>query len=200
MVLRARGPRSPFLACRRGGRARGMRACRRSSASSRTPSRTRCSRRHLGRPRGRTGPRRTLGTRRRRSRSERTGCPACPREECPTSRLRERPNLPLDDVLQLVRLYAERDSPKYEKAALRWLARYLTEGSPRLPALHGDHDELGEAGDVASSTSSARSAGSGSSVRWTPAPCAPSFKFRRLTGARADAPVDEREQERRDDD
>ena len=35
-------------------------------------------------------------------------------------------------LLQLVHLYAERDSPKYEKAALRWLERYLTEGSPRL--------------------------------------------------------------------
>jgi hypothetical protein len=42
------------------------------------------------------------------------------------------PNLPLEDLLQLVHLYAERGSPKYEKAALRWLERYLTEGSPRL--------------------------------------------------------------------
>jgi hypothetical protein len=33
---------------------------------------------------------------------------------------------------QLVHLYAERGSPKYEKAALRWLERYLTEGSSRL--------------------------------------------------------------------
>jgi len=32
----------------------------------------------------------------------------------------------------LVHLYAERRSPKYEKAALRWLERYLREGSPRL--------------------------------------------------------------------
>jgi hypothetical protein len=32
--------------------------------------------------------------------------------------------------LQLVHLYAEKDSPKDEKA--RWLERYLTEGSPRL--------------------------------------------------------------------
>jgi hypothetical protein len=31
------------------------------------------------------------------------------------------PNLPLEDALQLVRLYGERGSPKYEKAALRWL-------------------------------------------------------------------------------
>ena len=45
---------------------------------------------------------------------------------------RELPNLPLEDLLQLVHLYAERGSPKYERAALRWLERYLTEGSPRL--------------------------------------------------------------------
>jgi hypothetical protein len=45
---------------------------------------------------------------------------------------RERPNLPLEDALQLVHLYAERGSPKYEKAVLRWLERYLTEGGPRL--------------------------------------------------------------------
>lgn len=45
---------------------------------------------------------------------------------------RELPNLPLADALQLVHLYAERGSPKYERAALRWLERYLSEGSPRL--------------------------------------------------------------------
>jgi hypothetical protein len=45
---------------------------------------------------------------------------------------RELPKLPLEDALQLVKLYAEGGSPKYEKAALRWLDRYLTEGSPRL--------------------------------------------------------------------
>lgn len=45
---------------------------------------------------------------------------------------RELPNLPLEDALQLVHLYAERDSPKYEKAAMRWLERYLAESSPRL--------------------------------------------------------------------
>lgn len=45
---------------------------------------------------------------------------------------RELPNLPLEDALQLVHLYAERGSPKYERTALRWLERYLTEGSPRL--------------------------------------------------------------------
>jgi hypothetical protein len=45
---------------------------------------------------------------------------------------RELPNRPLEDLLQLVHLYAERGSPKYERAALRWLQRYLNEGSPRL--------------------------------------------------------------------
>ncbi len=38
---------------------------------------------------------------------------------------RELPNLPLEDALQLVHLYAERGSPKFEKAALRWLERRL---------------------------------------------------------------------------
>ncbi len=45
---------------------------------------------------------------------------------------RELPNLPLEDALQLVHLYAERGSPKFEKAAMRWLERYLVESSPRL--------------------------------------------------------------------
>ena len=45
---------------------------------------------------------------------------------------RELPNLPLEDALQLVHLYAERGSPKYEKAAMRWLERYLAEARPRL--------------------------------------------------------------------
>ena len=45
---------------------------------------------------------------------------------------RERPNLPLEDALELVHLYAEKGSPKYEKSAMRWLERYLTEGLPRL--------------------------------------------------------------------
>lgn len=45
---------------------------------------------------------------------------------------REITNLPLEGALQLVYLYAEMDSPKFERAALRWLERYLTEGSPRL--------------------------------------------------------------------
>ena len=43
---------------------------------------------------------------------------------------RELPNLTLEDALQLVHLYAELGSPNYERAALRWLERYLTEGMP----------------------------------------------------------------------
>ncbi len=45
---------------------------------------------------------------------------------------REITKLALEDALQLVHLYAELDSPKYENAALRWLERYLAETSPRL--------------------------------------------------------------------
>jgi hypothetical protein len=45
---------------------------------------------------------------------------------------RELPNLSLEEALQLVHLYGERGSPKFERAALRWLERYLTEDSPRL--------------------------------------------------------------------
>ena len=45
---------------------------------------------------------------------------------------RELPKLSLQDALQLVHLYAERGSPKYEKAAMRWLERYMAVGSPSL--------------------------------------------------------------------
>jgi len=45
---------------------------------------------------------------------------------------RDLPNLSLADALQLVHLYAERGSPKFEPAARRWLVRYLTEGTPGL--------------------------------------------------------------------
>jgi hypothetical protein len=37
-----------------------------------------------------------------------------------------------EEALQPVRLYQERESPKLEKAAMRWLERHLTQGSPRL--------------------------------------------------------------------
>jgi hypothetical protein len=45
---------------------------------------------------------------------------------------RELPNLSLQDALQLVHLYGERGSPKFEPAARRWLVRYLTEGTPSI--------------------------------------------------------------------
>jgi hypothetical protein len=45
---------------------------------------------------------------------------------------RELPNLSLADALQLVHLYAERGSPKFEPAARRWLVRYLSDGTPSL--------------------------------------------------------------------
>jgi hypothetical protein len=38
---------------------------------------------------------------------------------CAEDAARELPNLPLEDALQLVKLYAERGSPKYEKAPMR---------------------------------------------------------------------------------
>ena len=65
---------------------------------------------------------------------------------------RELPNLTLEDALRLVNLYAERGSPKYEKAALRWLERYLAEGSPRLRHFcrrrHGSGEARVEAGGL----------------------------------------------------
>jgi hypothetical protein len=45
---------------------------------------------------------------------------------------RELPNLSLEEALQLVHLYAQRGSPKFEPAARRWLVRYLSEGTPGL--------------------------------------------------------------------
>ena len=42
------------------------------------------------------------------------------------------PHVPLEDALKLVYLYAEKESPKYERAALRWLLRYLEEKDPTL--------------------------------------------------------------------
>jgi hypothetical protein len=45
---------------------------------------------------------------------------------------RELPNLSLEDSLVLVRLYAEKESPKYEKAAAA-LARALPSGGHTAP-------------------------------------------------------------------
>ena len=38
----------------------------------------------------------------------------------------------LEDALKLVHLYAEKESPKYERAAMRFSERYLTERAPTL--------------------------------------------------------------------
>ena len=56
------------------------------------------------------------------------------------------PNLPLEDALQLVHLYAERGSPKFERAAMRWLERCLAEVTPRLRALRRDTAGLAKLG------------------------------------------------------
>jgi hypothetical protein len=62
-------------------------------------------------------------------------------EPCePEDAARELPILPLEDALQLVHLYVDRGSPKFETAAMRWLERYLTELA-QAPALRGDHGE-----------------------------------------------------------
>jgi hypothetical protein len=45
---------------------------------------------------------------------------------------RELPKLTLEEARLLVELYGERGSPKYERAALRWLERFLFEEEPSL--------------------------------------------------------------------
>jgi hypothetical protein len=43
-------------------------------------------------------------------------------------RARSPPQLTLENALRLLFLYAEKEPAKYERAALRWLGRYATEG------------------------------------------------------------------------
>jgi hypothetical protein len=38
----------------------------------------------------------------------------------------------LEQACELVELYAEKGDPKYERAALKYLARYMAEGNPSL--------------------------------------------------------------------
>jgi hypothetical protein len=59
------------------------------------------------------------------------------------------PHVPLEDALKLVHLYAEKESPKYEAAAMKWLRRYLDERSPTLKnfakVVRGlEHGQLGD--------------------------------------------------------
>jgi len=61
---------------------------------------------------------------------------------------RELPNLPLEDALQLVHLYAERGSPKFDPAARRWLVRYLTEGTPSMRDVAKVTESLAKRADV----------------------------------------------------
>ena len=44
----------------------------------------------------------------------------------------EIPFIPLASARTLVELYAEKGDPKFERAALKYLARYLAEGKPSL--------------------------------------------------------------------
>ena len=50
---------------------------------------------------------------------------------------RELGGLSLDDALSLCLLIAERDSPRFERAALRWLERLIAEKAPTLEDLGG---------------------------------------------------------------
>ena len=45
---------------------------------------------------------------------------------------RELRKVSLEDALRLVHLYAEKESPKFERAAMKWLRRYLDEKEPTL--------------------------------------------------------------------
>jgi hypothetical protein len=45
---------------------------------------------------------------------------------------RECGNLTLEEALDLVCLYAEGEPAKFERAALRWLARFVSEAAPSL--------------------------------------------------------------------
>jgi beta-lactamase class D len=60
---------------------------------------------------------------------------------------RELPKVSLEDALKLVHLYAEKQSPKFEKAAVRWLPRYLNEASPELSDVAKVVAELVPCGD-----------------------------------------------------
>ena len=67
---------------------------------------------------------------------------------------REFEPLPLDFALALVHLYSRRGDKRYERAALRYLDRYLTEATPSLDDLAGVAVLLVE---LASQPTSARS-------------------------------------------
>ena len=45
----------------------------------------------------------------------------------------------LEQARELVELYAEKGDPKYERAALKYLARYMAEGEPLAERRRPDH-------------------------------------------------------------
>ena len=49
----------------------------------------------------------------------------------------EVPFVPLTEARALLELYAEKGDPKYERAALRYLRRYLEEANPSLAEVAG---------------------------------------------------------------
>ena len=57
---------------------------------------------------------------------------------------REFPTLPLDFALSLVHLYGRKHDRPYEKAALRYLERYITEANPTLLDVAGTASLLAE--------------------------------------------------------
>jgi hypothetical protein len=59
---------------------------------------------------------------------------------------REAGNLTLAEALELVVLYAEAEPAKFERAALRWHARFVTESSPSLLRAQIALAALGELG------------------------------------------------------
>jgi hypothetical protein len=57
---------------------------------------------------------------------------------------REFPTLPLDYALALVHLYGRKKHRRYERAALRYLERYLAETNPALEDVAGVAASLAE--------------------------------------------------------
>jgi hypothetical protein len=53
------------------------------------------------------------------------------------SAAREMPNVPLDFALALVHLYADKRDRRFERAALRYLERYMAETNPSLDDVAG---------------------------------------------------------------
>ena len=56
---------------------------------------------------------------------------------------REMRRVSLEDAYELVCLFAEKESPKYERAAIKWLRRYLDEREPTLENFAKVVDDLG---------------------------------------------------------